>query len=355
MPGGVPSAEADQEDETGNTPSGFPPARKPPFTKRPHQPRRRGGQFQNSTGDVIVAYRMLAERQRVGGGDTVVHGFMVSEPPFDRTKDYRDEIESAPLETVQLANLKATQSGVRRDHVRAFVENPNTVVPGRRNLSGVLEDVPVIFRVQTTNVDKYSDDQSRDDIGRFGEGGGGGGGEAAGASGSGSGGGPDYDSIAAPEPSAEQASTLSKYQTDDGYKAINTALRKGQILTPKGQATIAAMDSYFDSVPALKGEIVTYRGLSSMPKGMREGATFSDKTYVSTSFKKELAEDFAGKSGVLMRIRVPKGKKVVAMDSALRGRSRFDEREVLLRRGSKFRIRRISKQGAKTIVEADHV
>ena len=424
MPGGVPSAEADQEDETGNTPL-FPPARKPPFTKSPHQPRRRGGQFQNSTGDVVTAYRILSERQRVGGGDTVAHGFTVADPPFDRTRDYREEIETAPLETVDLSRLKATQNGVRRDHVRAFVENENTVIPGRRNLSGVLEDVPVVFRAEdgdyiqdghhrltamrllgyskatarvvvATSVEKWDPDQPRDDAGRWGEGGaagssgGDGGSGDSGGSGSsasvaghptsagdsaatssnvtdaerallasifsgkpqqgGSIGGeqqqgdlnmegysnPKYSELSAPRGlSSASVDAISEYQMSN-YHEVNSGLRDGKV-GREIEPYVRAIDKGFSAAKPTDRALLVYRGISGdVVKDLKPGKVIRDRGYTSTTVDGADAKIYGER---VIKIGIPKGSKILAVGQVT---GRKAEAEVLLPRGSRFRVIKIS-------------
>ncbi len=118
----------------------------PGVAKSKAQPRQRQGRYAPGAGDVMNALNLLRDRQRVGGGDSIAHGLDVAtEYPFVASRDYKNQIEAAPVEDVPLVGIKATQPNVRRERVRDFVENPRVVPPGKRSLSGVLEDVPVLF------------------------------------------------------------------------------------------------------------------------------------------------------------------------------------------------------------------
>lgn len=97
---------------------------------------------------VTDALRLLRDRARVGKGvDDIAHGFTsVSSLPLPSTlPDWRQGVETAPLERISLKGLIATQETVRRDSVRNFVENPNAVPPGQRAMTGEHVDLPVVM------------------------------------------------------------------------------------------------------------------------------------------------------------------------------------------------------------------
>jgi len=143
-PGGTPAAGAPSK-------PGAPPSKpsKPagnPFKKFKDQARSRRGTYHQRTGTLSTALELLRDRARVGSGDQVAHGFKTAEAPLNPKKDMAAAIDSAPVERVRIRDLVATQPTVRRDHVRAFLENPGIVIPGQRSLSGEKEDKPVIVR-----------------------------------------------------------------------------------------------------------------------------------------------------------------------------------------------------------------
>ena len=111
--------------------------------KAGHQPRSRAGVF--AAGSAGEALRLLRERQRVGSGDNVAHGFRVADDvPWKNGREMTREVETAPVQQVELKGLLAIQPSVKRSLVRSFVENPQLVPPGQRNMAGTLEDLPVI-------------------------------------------------------------------------------------------------------------------------------------------------------------------------------------------------------------------
>lgn len=121
------------------------------FGKARHTIRTRRGAFQQRSGDQLSALELLRNRQTVGQGDQVAHGLSYADAPYDVRRTWKDEIEQAKVERVPFKGLLATQHTVRRDGVRNFVDNPGIVRNGQRNLSGVLEDKPVVMRVGGTN------------------------------------------------------------------------------------------------------------------------------------------------------------------------------------------------------------
>jgi len=107
------------------------------------QPRSRAGVF--AAGSAGEALRLLRERQRVGSGDNITHGFRVAdEVPWKNAREMTREVEAAPVQQIELKGLLATEPSVKRGLVRAFVENPQLVPPGQRNMAGTLEDLPVV-------------------------------------------------------------------------------------------------------------------------------------------------------------------------------------------------------------------
>lgn len=94
------------------------------------------------------AVALLAARREVAANGVVQHGFrMPDQIPFDpKAMCAVVDAESLPLERVKLSTLLATQPGVKRETVRRFVDNPDTVPAGHRDLTGRLSDRPIIAR-----------------------------------------------------------------------------------------------------------------------------------------------------------------------------------------------------------------
>lgn len=138
------------------------------------------------------------------------------------------------------------------------------------------------------------------------------------------------------------------------YTAINAQLRKYK--SPTGgsnDATIAQMDKEFSHVPPLDHGIVTIRQMSNdgpfpgNPPPMTAGDEFVDHGYSSTS--KQVG---AWSGDVVMEVRIPKGTRVLDLNHTT-GSQHSHEQEVLLNRGTKYRIVSDTKQGdgRKIVVE----
>lgn len=104
------------------------------------------------------------------------------------------------------------------------------------------------------------------------------------------------------------------------------------------------------------GNNVVYRGVPDSVLGDIDnliGGTFQDNGFVSTTLDKETPGIF-GKT--VMKIRVPKGAKGAFIDTiGKRAGGDKPENELLLPRGSKFRIISAQRQGNRTNVEAELV
>jgi hypothetical protein len=146
QPGEKPQPPAGEEPPPGD--QGDEPTKPEPAgdqtAKAAHQPRSRRGSYAPGTA-TTDAQRVLRERQRVGPGDNVAHGFRMAEDvPWTKSREMTREVETAPVQQIELAGLLATQPNVKRSLVRSFVENQQLVIPGQRNMAGTLEDLPVV-------------------------------------------------------------------------------------------------------------------------------------------------------------------------------------------------------------------
>lgn len=123
----------------------------------------------------------------------------------------------------------------------------------------------------------------------------------------------------------------------EGYKRINSGLRT-ESMDQVTQQSVKNIDMAFKKATATTVDIVLHRGTGGSNKaaktfkGMKPGDSFSDKGFVSTSTSPFEAHAF-GKTQIT--IKVPKGSKVLPVGS-ITG-ERF-EKEVLLPRGSKFKV-----------------
>ena len=143
----------------------------------------------------------------------------------------------------------------------------------------------------------------------------------------------------APPPTNEQATAINTY-TGIAYRDLNSELRgKGDPDTKEENLKLANdIADGLKELPNHKGE--TYRGTNldkSIADKLKVGATYSDKGFLSTSAKSNIAEDFAGtddknKKAVFFTIDGTYGKNITAA-AILK-----NESEVLFAPSSKFKI-----------------
>lgn len=139
--------------------------------------------------------------------------------------------------------------------------------------------------------------------------------------------------------------------TGSAYRPVNSQLRDGSCCHGKiggrdGNTVadqVGALDSAFGKA-ALGSSTTTYRGINdvlfnNISKLATPGKTIlRDPAFVSTSKRKSVAEEFGVAT---IRIKVPKGARALSMSSISEFKS---ESEVLIGRGSKFRVTKINKR-----------
>ncbi len=140
--------------------------------------------------------------------------------------------------------------------------------------------------------------------------------------------------------------TISEY-TGEKFNQINQYLggQRKQVTDPVKE-TINELSSFLDSAP--KVTATSYRGkkgdrIFEEFKSLKKGDTYSEKAFMSTTYDKNIADNFANGSynKVLMTI---KGKSGVLVESYSDART---EKEILFNKGSKYKIESIKseKQG----------
>lgn len=144
--------------------------------------------------------------------------------------------------------------------------------------------------------------------------------------------------------------------TENGYhEKINNALRTGYSDDISVQNDILSLDKLFEQIPSIhipQTDIKVYRGtvlteeLKEILNGNSKTDVFTDKAFVSTSKRKDVAEHFAepffirNQDKILLQITIPKGSKVIddeKIPSAFRSKM-SNEKEVLLPRNAQFRV-----------------
>jgi len=129
---------------------------------------------------------------------------------------------------------------------------------------------------------------------------------------------------------------------------------------PVPNEDIARIDAALNRT-RLVGEATVYRG-ADLPNVHRNyksltGKTITDKGFISTTFSEDRARMYASgeKNPVLFRISVPAGTKGIYMDGLPKSEMvpQVKESELLLARGSKFRITAAKKQGRVVFVNME--
>ena len=132
------------------------------------------------------------------------------------------------------------------------------------------------------------------------------------------------------------------------YAPINAALRKGEMPTDWRAHAVERLDSALakSSVPK---DLLVYRGLrdQSLVSHLKPGAVFRDHGFLSTTISKNVANDSFADGGVLFHITIPKGGKALPMT---RQGHYNHEKEVLLPRGSRLRVRKVERNENGTII-----
>ncbi|AWY07328.1 hypothetical protein SEA_JACKIEB_8 [Streptomyces phage JackieB] len=135
-------------------------------------------------------------------------------------------------------------------------------------------------------------------------------------------------------------SSAGAYHYSGGsYTDINAQLRKYKSATGgNNDAAIAQMDKEFAAVPPLTQGIVTTRRMSDkgpfpeIPPPMEPGAVYMDHGYSSTS-----KDPGVWSGSVVMEVRIPAGARVLDLNHTT-GSQHSNEKEILLNRGSKYKI-----------------
>jgi hypothetical protein len=168
----------------------------------------------------------------------------------------------------------------------------------------------------------------------------------------------------------EQQQAVHEYQTTGEYFNVATHLRgvgmetfDGTRVNPptsrekgrlsKTKQSVTRLDSAIAAQKPLEKDIVLHRGFelgvidesfsTSYERGATEAHvksflsqidTIQDKSFISTSTSAGTAAEFSPTAAIVLRIRVPKGAKVLPLPST----TEYTEQEVLLGRGTKIRM-----------------
>lgn len=140
--------------------------------------------------------------------------------------------------------------------------------------------------------------------------------------------------------SKDEHDRLAWYSGDNGYKAVNEALRHGQKPSDSERAAIVAIDVALAKYSA-PHDVVLYRGVGgdkaqAMLERLKPGDTYTDKGYASTT-----VDPNAQFGGSRVIIEASKRATMAPIPSTAP-----NEYEVLLARGTTFRVLDVSRVGA---------
>ena len=143
---------------------------------------------------------------------------------------------------------------------------------------------------------------------------------------------------------------LASYITDEGL-TLNRKIRTGEKLNITDTNTMNGITEAMKNTPNITESITVYRGIkkntdsSSVFNQIKEGDTFEDSGFASTSLSSYVAGQMANangtidKQGILMKINVPAGSEGVYPNSFLKGLNPYgQEVEFLLPQNSKFKV-----------------
>lgn len=116
---------------------------------------------------------------------------------------------------------------------------------------------------------------------------------------------------------------LVEYYTFQGDKGLNYGKKTEQI---------NRLNSLFDRVPALKNDLIVYRGVISEQDSFDTRSNYFYGNFVSTSLNYDVAKDYSGQECCFLTITVPAGSKVLPLYSV----SHYPEEEEILLQGKNY-------------------
>ncbi len=144
--------------------------------------------------------------------------------------------------------------------------------------------------------------------------------------------------------------TAVRFYQSPGYVHVNETLR-GRKATGKpevqkrAKAAVKGLDAAIRKAPPLPEAVTVHRGFSAKQfADLKPGATIEDPAFVSTSLLPDVqAGGYGGTGGVTAQILLAKGTRAGAGTA----------RELILPRGSRFRVIRVSGSGKKQTAELE--
>ena len=153
----------------------------------------------------------------------------------------------------------------------------------------------------------------------------------------------------------EHYAAVSRYIDDSA--GMNSWLRHGEVQdddmdNDEADQNVRTMMDLIEIQPPAAFGNTFYRGLrSDVLKGLKPGDEFHDRAFVSTTEKMDVAKDFAGSDGVIVRVKVPKGSKVLNIDAVGATDPQRIEKENILQAGTRFRVVSVKAAGDSSPVD----
>lgn len=157
-----------------------------------------------------------------------------------------------------------------------------------------------------------------------------------------------------PETEEAQRTALSTYiedSTDMNAWLRDRELPNGDMDEDETEDSIKHMMDLIELQEPTPYGGVLYRGMrNDILKGLSPGDEFHDSAFVSTTEGLDVARDFAGHSGIIVRIKHPKGTKMLNVDRVGATDPQRIEKENILQSGTRFRLVSVRAAGASSPV-----
>jgi len=190
-----------------------------------------------------------------------------------------------------------------------------------------------------SDIKKYSEDQPRDELGRFGSNGG----ESSNETG-----GKEYPNVDTAAP--HEAAAVENY-AGSGFQTINESLRSGDNIDQSTANEIATLDAVIASAPPLEKDTQLYRVVSgdiaTTLMSLNAGDSFTDKGYSSTTQSVRIARaetgyrSAANEQTAVLNITASAGTSALDVNRYMPDGENNHEREMLLPRGTTYEVDRV--------------
>lgn len=149
-----------------------------------------------------------------------------------------------------------------------------------------------------------------------------------------------YDASTLPE---EVQASITEYTEVDSemYVDLNNRLRESEQLTDDQIDVVDNIDKAFELATPVENDFITHKGVQDFRflEDVEPGGTYTDDAFISTAPFENDAENFADPTyGGVIDIVVPKGAKALNVSEISDAIESGREDEILLPRGSKFRL-----------------